>query len=447
MTDTRSHTQMTLACTGCGAEPPVRTPFRCPNACSGDDIDHVVARHLPLSPPFGSIDENENPYLIFRERFFFYQLARDNGLSDREVVQLIEELDGRVAAVDGIGFRKTPLYLSPELNRELGERITVVVKDETGNVAGSHKARHLVGTLFLLDVLERCGLADERASRLAIASCGNAALAAATLAKAAERPLEVFIPTWADRTVSDQLEALGAQLVICKRRDGETGDPCYLRFREAVDRGAVPFSCQGPDNGLAVESGQTLGYEMASDLARDGQSVDRLILQVGGGAFASACIQSFRELVREGVVERMPRITTVQTTGASPLVRASKLIQDRVRHSPAADPIEEALSHARQHRSELMWPWEHEPRSVATGILDDETYDWFAIIRAILETDGGAVVVSEAQLEEAHRIANMGAKNPVSHTGSSGVAGLLQLIESGRLTAGERVGVVLTGVR
>ncbi len=34
--------------------------------------------------------------------------------------------------------------------------------------------------------------------RLAIASCGNAALAAATLARAAAWPIEVFVPDWAD---------------------------------------------------------------------------------------------------------------------------------------------------------------------------------------------------------------------------------------------------------
>ena len=315
MTEPSSDSRTTLICAGCGAPPPATNPYCCPNANAGDDIDHVVTRLLPVSPSFRQIEELENPYLVYRERFFFHQLARDYGMGDGEIVQLIEELDGRISAVDDVGFRKTPFFAAPEVSNALETKARVLVKDETGNVAGSHKARHLVGTLLLLEVMERCERGGP-APRLAIASCGNAALAAATLAKAAQRPLEVFIPTWADQAVTGRLEALGAHLVICERRDGETGDPCYLRFREAVDAGAVPFSCQGPDNGLAVESGQTLGYEMVSDLAREGQSLDRLVLQVGGGAFASACIQSFRELVREGVVERMPRVTAVQTAGA-----------------------------------------------------------------------------------------------------------------------------------
>ena len=35
------------------------------------------------------------------------------------------------------------------------------------------------------------------------------------------------------------------------------------------------------------------------------------------------------------------------------------------------------------HRSQFMWPWEEPPHSVASGILDDETYDWLAILRGV----------------------------------------------------------------
>ena len=42
--------------------------------------------------------------------------------------------------------------------------------------------------------------------------------------------------------------------------------------------------------------------------------------------------------------------------------------------------IVEALRFARTHRSKFMWPWEEEPKSIATGIIDDETYDWAAVV-------------------------------------------------------------------
>ena len=42
------------------------------------------------------------------------------------------------------------------------------------------------------------------------------------------------------------------------------------------------------------------------------------------------------------------------------------------------------LAWAARHRSAFMWPWETEPHSVADGILDDETYDWLAVVRGML---------------------------------------------------------------
>ena len=59
----------------------------------------------------------------------------------------------------------------------------VWVKDETGNVGGSHKGRHLAGALLHLRAAEALGLAGASRRPLAIASCGNAAIAAATLAQ------------------------------------------------------------------------------------------------------------------------------------------------------------------------------------------------------------------------------------------------------------------------
>src|SRR3972149_6370553 len=157
---------------------------------------------------------------------------------------------------------------------------------------------------------------------LAIASCGNAALAAAVVARAADRRLQVFIPTVADPKVVARLRRLGAELTICPRGGGPPGGPTYRRLRQAVRQGALPFTCQGSDNGLTIEGGKTLGYEMVSVLAEEHHLLDRVFVQVGGGALASAVIQAFQDAVRLGVLARLPRIHPVQTRGVQPLGRA-----------------------------------------------------------------------------------------------------------------------------
>jgi threonine synthase len=423
-----------FVCAGCGASPEAGEPypFRCPNGGGDDDVDHVLRRELDLSAVgFPRDDPEPNPFLRYRKLLHPYHL----GLGDRAFCELVRRLDQRIADVDGRGFVVTPFSRSDELSDRLGfsSRGGVWVKDETGNVSGSHKARHLFDVLLQLETAEHLGLADPSSrSDLAIASCGNAALAAAVVAAAGDRTLRVFVPTDADPIVVERLEALGASITTCPR-DGKPGDPAYRALLGALDEGALPFTCQGNLNGLAVEGGVTLGYELASA----GVALDRIVVQVGGGALASACSQGLREAVALGALPAQPRVDTVQTRGAWPLRRAFETVAARGSGGPA---------YAATHRSEFMWPWESEPHSIAHGILDDETYDWLAVVEAMLATGGAALVADERTLVRANALAHETTGIDVDPTGSAGLAGLLELRAAGRVGDDERVAVLFTGV-
>ena len=407
-----------LVCAGCGASPPAAEPypFRCPNAGAGD-VDHVLRRVL-ADVEFPASDPEPNPFVRFRRLLHAWHL----GLPDDEFVRLVRSLDKRVASVAGIGFEVTPFFRSEELSAELGfsPRGGVWVKDETGNVSGSHKARHFFGVLVYLEAAQRLGLAHGRPD-LAVASCGNAALAAAVVAAAGGRTLHVFVPVDADPLVLTQLRELGAVVEVCART-GAPGDPAYARLLEALQDGALPFTCQGNLNGLAVEGGCTLGWELAAS----GVALDRVVVQVGGGALASAVAAGLRE---GGLI---PRLDTVQTESAWPLKRAFDAVTD--------------LRYAATHRSEFMWPWEQEPQSIAHGILDDETYDWLAVVEAMLESGGTPLVVGERALTRANEIAIDATGIDVDPTGSAGLAGLLNLAVDGLVSPDERVAVLFTGV-
>ena len=284
------------------------------------------------------------------------------GRDDQSFVELVEALDAEVVRVDGHGFRRTPLLRFDRLDAAVGARVWV--KDETANVSGSHKGRHLFGLMILLRVVAELGLiSDARAGApLAIASCGNAAVAAAVVAAAAGRRLDVFIPVDADPAVVERLTRLGAQVHVCRRDGSARGDPCYQAFRSAVEGGALPFSCQGPDNGLTIDGGATLAWELAEALAESRAVPDRVVVQVGGGALASACIQGFGQAVDLEVLPWLPTIDIVQTAGAHPLVRAYGLIRRQI---DGMRPPEDALHDAAQHRGAYMWPGRSVPGSVA----------------------------------------------------------------------------------
>jgi len=419
-------------CHGCGAVvDAARTlPFRCPQASAGDDIDHVLVAEPPEAA-FPSGDE-QNPFLRYRTLLSPYRLARDAGLSDAAWSEIVHELDAALAAIGGSGFRVTPMIDQKRLATALGIKNALWVKDETGNVSGSHKARHLMGVMLYLRVLEIAKLPAGhalRTRRLAIASCGNAALAAAVIARAADWLLDVFIPPDAGAAVKQSLQNLGARITVCERQPGELGDPCVRRFREAVAQDAIPFGVQGTENGLAVEGGRTLAFEMAEGFAAAGGAPDALFVQVGGGALASALAQGFEIARRLGVVTTVPRLIAVQTTGCAPLERAWDIL----------DGLD--LAEAARHRSRFMWAWETPPISLASGILDDETYDWWAVVEGMRASGGRPVTVDEGAVACARDLALRHTDIQASATGTAGLAGALS-----QRNDGGAIGVIFSGV-
>jgi threonine synthase len=417
-------------CAACGYLVDIATPWawRCPNSSLTDR--HHVLRLMGVHrrPALGS-----NPLLDGGANLAWLSFARAHGLTDSACEALADDVDQAVRSVDGVGFHVTPFGRADELSDAMGFTAAggVYVKDDTGNVAGSQKARHLVSILLHLRVAEMVGIAPVRERPdLAIASCGNAAIAAATLAAAMEWPLRVFVPPSANAAVLARLESLGGIVVLCPRRpEDPPGDPCILRFREAVEQGAIPFSVQGPENALCLDVGRSMAWEIAAQSADT--PLDRIFIQVGGGAFATCVGDGFRG-------GPTPRLTVVQAEACAPFDRAwrtaQKLGLDDIGFDWAA----------------CMQPWPSSdksgegPQSLATGILDDETYDWIGIIDGLARSNGDSVVVSEAHLAEANRLALTHTAVRVDPTGSAGLAGLVA--QRASVGSNERVGVILSGV-
>ncbi len=475
-----------LVCHGCGYAVPIDAsrPFRCPNGQTDDNVDHSLRRIFDPET-FGAwgdarqvfLDPEPHPFRRYRALLYSFQVSVARGLDPAVYDAIVERLDRAVREVDGRGFHVTPFGPAPRLAGALGlDPGALWIKDETGNVSGTHKARHLMGIMIWLEIARRLGLeqGEGPGPPLAIASCGNAALAAAEMARAAGRELDVFVPPNANSRVVTQLVDLGARLKTCPRRDDDPpGDPCFTRFLEAWKHGALPFTVQGKRNGLTIEGGCTLAWEIVSTFLSRGGSIDHLVIQVGGGALATSCIEALRDAKALGLLEELPRIHTVQTRAAFPLRRAyervaAKLLSDppppepadewlgdpvaddrrarRIREMASGERLRQALRDAVTHRDRYMWPWGNAPRSIAAGILDDETYDWPAVIEGMMTTGGIPLVVSEETLAEAHRLGHEHTPIRAEPTGTAGLAGLLELQRSGLMDDGETVAVLFTGV-
>ena len=377
---------------------------------------------------------SQNSFVRYRKLLWSYHEAKERGWSDEDFVSLVLRLDEAVQEVDGRSFSVTPFVSHPELAADAGAE-ELWAKDETVNVGSSHKARHLFGLALHLEIDE-----VPKSQPLAIASCGNAALGAAIVAKATDRPLQVFAPTSIESEIHSELDRLGAQVNLCPRRQDEAGDPAFLRFKEALTDGAVAFSVQGTENIWALDGGRILGWELAEAYAKaENDFFSCLFVQVGGGALASSIVQGLQEACDFKMLNRLPRICAVQTQGCAPLARAINLIQEKI----AESSTQEAFAHAVSHPEEYMWPWEQEPRSIASGILDDETYDWLPIAWGIIESNGTTPVVSDNQVQKALELSHKHTTIPAGPTGVSGLAGLLDWAESQSIA---KAAVLFTGI-
>ena len=251
-------------------------------------------------------------------------------------------------------------------------------------MSGSHKARHLIGHAAPAPVVERPGHrpaldrphARHRQLRQRGARRGRGRPGGRTAARGVRPDLTP------SRRSSTGSAGSGRTSRSARASPASHGDPTVPRgCVRPSPAGAMPFTCQGNENGLAIEGGQTLGYEMATRSGQPASTSDRLSSRSAGGAGVGLFAGASR---RRGARRRRPsppRFDTVQTTrraapGACVRARARRASSRRrdgldrggARHTPRPSVRVHVAVGGGAH-------------SVAHGILDDETYDWLAVVR------------------------------------------------------------------
>ena len=497
---------ITLKCRSCGSkyvtsnELPI---YGCKNRYTDKDISHILEKYIsPMAIPF--IKENigeiiklnkgsQNPFIAYKNIFFSYYLSKYLKVDFNNV---IDEINNNLKSINGFGFSETPL-LQPYKLQDFCKLVTdddidIHIKNETGNVSGSHKSRHLMGNIIYFDVLYRGKIFKDK-PKLAIYSCGNAAMAAAIVAKAANYELNTYIPPNVNKNVFDYLNSFDANVITCPRQPNQDGDPCYIKFQEAITNNtAIPFSCSGIDNWSNIEGGQTLCLEYISQLLKRNITLDGIVIQIGGGALASSAIKTLNDLFELKIINKIPKIYAVQTRGGFPLIRAYYLIIKKISNlynlkcsltydkkanyreqnknildymTTYVEEIKNIANFCKEHYNShviknilneilqddkvnnYMWSWEDEPKSIAHGILDDITYDWIAIIHGMLKTGGLPIIIDEDDIINTNIKAKKVTNIKVDYTGSSGLSGLIKLYQLGFFTKElKNIATIFTGI-
>lgn len=302
-----------------------------------------------------------------------------------------------------LGEGGTPLLRVAPLDDGIGE---VWVKDESVNPTGSFKARGLAAAVT------RAVLAG--ADRFVVPTAGNAGVALAAYAARAGVHAKVFAPRTTPATILAQIRAFGAELELL---DGHIGDCGKAARAYGQETGAVDVSTLREP--YRIEGKKTLGLELAEQL--HWHLPDAIIYPTGGGTGLIGMWKAFNELRGAGwVTDAMPRFYAVQASGCAPVVQAF------------------------DSGAERCTPWP-DPWTVASGLRVPGPLGDRLMLRALRESAGGAVAVSDEALTAAARELQTRTGIDAAPEGGAALAGARILGQRGALRAHERVIVFNTG--
>ena len=305
----------------------------------------------------------------------------------------------RVSDIVSLGEVATPLIPLKRSLQELGGG-EVLVKDEGRLPTGSFKAR---GLAMAVSMAKAFGI-----KHLAMPSNGNAGAALAAYASRAGIRGTVLCP---EDTPEINLSEIALQGAAVYRVNGLIDDCGKLvgQGREV----AGWFDVSTLKEPYRIEGKKTMGLELAEQLGWE--LPDVIFYPTGGGTGLIGMWKAFAELEAIGFIgSKRPRMVAVQAAGCAPMVRAF-------------EAGEETAS---------RWEGAH---TVASGIRVPQAIGDFLILRAVRESGGFAIAVSDEAITAA--VASVAQTDGLllSPEGGATMAAYTQALADGRVRQDERV--------
>jgi threonine synthase len=406
-----------LTCLSCGHDVPLDSPFGCPVCGGNQEVAYdFEALRASWTPPAGFETGR-------RDIWRYAALLPVRGLDHVPPV--------RVGA--------TPLYPAPRLAAHAGLR-HVFVKDDGLNPSASFKdrasavvaARAAAGLLpggagggAPRTPINGTGGDAPRSITVAGASTGNAGSSMACMAAALGLRAVVFVPKAAPPAKIAQLLTFGAAVVAV---EGSYDDAFALCEQVCAERGWLnrntgrnPFTREGKKT-CALEIGEQLAW----------RAPDRVFVSVGDGNILTGLWKGFRDLHAAGVLDRLPRLVAVQSERSNAIARAFAALRAAGTTAATFDPRSARVEPVRA-------------TTCADSISVDTPADGPAALRALFETDGETVEVSDEAILAAIPLTARLTGVFAEPAGAASVAGLLALAARGTVAPEERVVCVVTG--
>lgn len=296
----------------------------------------------------------------------------------------------------------TPLYRPEKLGKSLGMS-QLYVKDDGQNPTGSLKDR--------ASVIAVIKAVEEGMTTIACSSTGNAASSLAGNAAAMGLRTFIFVPARAPQGKVAQLLIFGANVISVQ---GSYSDAFRLSA-EAIERWGW-YNRNAAINPYLVEGKKTVALEIAEQMNWD--VPDWVVVSVGDGCTIAGVWKGFLDLYRVGWIDKLPKLLGVQSSGCCPLVDA--FLENR--------------------------PWRPaEENTIADSIAVGVPRNPEKALRAVRESGGTMVAVSDDDILDAMRLLGKTSGIFGEPAGVAGLAGLKYMVENGVIRGGEKVVVIVTG--
>ena len=295
--------------------------------------------------------------------------------------------------VVSLGEGDTPLIHSERLSDEMGAEVWL--KCEGANPTGSFKDRGM--TVAVSKAME------EGARSLVCASTGNTSASAAAYAAKAGLGCGVLIPE-GNVALGKLSQALvhGARVL---QIEGNFDEALALTQQLSRQEGIALVNSVNP---YRIEGQKTAAFEVSRSLRG---APDIHVMPVGNAGNITAYWRGYREAVRNGWGDSLPKMFGFQAAGAAPIVTGSKV--------------------------------EH-PATIASAIRIGNPASWQQANEAASDSGGAISSVRDKEILEAYRsLASEGVF--VELASAASVAGLRQLKQRGLVQEGVRIVCVLTG--
>ena len=375
------------------------THLECSRRCGAPALDPRQRHHLcPCGAPLLA------RYDLDAARRWSRDSLRDRAPDMWRYRELMPLLDGEDPVTLGEGF--TPLIHAVRLGARLGlERL--YVKDESLNPTNSFKAR---GQSAAITRARSLGV-----TTVSVPSAGNAGNAMAAYAAKAGLAAKVFLPRDVKTPFIRECRLYGADVTLV---DGVITDAARAASEAGSSRGWYDVSTLKEP--YRIEGKKTMAYELAEQM--EWEWPDWIVYPTGGGTGMVGMWKAFDEIEHVGWVPRgrRPRMVSVQAEGCAPIVRA---FQNGVEHAPA---------------------WEN-PATVADGLRVPRAIGDFLILRAVRESEGTAIAVSDAAMIDG--MLELGSTEGISAApeGGAALAAIRSLVADGSIRSADRVVLFNTG--